>query len=187
MRLSLWVDFTRVGPVLPLQEGVISGKFFLPYSDPVIPVRLPVTASFPHLSHRSWAGTRAGHPSTPWKAFPKISRADMEEEEGSCFQSHAAERMFPGAAGGRPHHTWTERVWQENKSNPEQDGLPKWLSGKESTCQAGDTCSISGSGRLPGEGNGSPLQYSCLGNPKDRGAWGLQSTGSQGSQTQLSD
>ena len=30
---------------------------------------------------------------------------------------------------------------------------------------------ISGSGRIPGEGNGNPLQYSCLGNPMDRGAW----------------
>ena len=51
-------------------------------------------------------------------------------------------------------------------------GLPWWLSGKESTCQAGDAGSIPGSGRSPGEGNGNPLQYSCLGNPMDRGAWG---------------
>ena len=39
---------------------------------------------------------------------------------------------------------------------------------------AGDTKDmglIPGSGRFPGEGNGNPLQYSCLGNPKDRGAW----------------
>ena len=36
---------------------------------------------------------------------------------------------------------------------------------------AGDTGSIPGSGRCPGEGNGNPLQYSCLGNPVDRGAW----------------
>ena len=35
---------------------------------------------------------------------------------------------------------------------------------------AGDACSIPGSGRSPGEGNGNPLQYSCLGNPVDRGA-----------------
>ena len=35
----------------------------------------------------------------------------------------------------------------------------------------GDTDSIPGSGRSPGGGNGSPLQYSCLGNPMDRGAW----------------
>ena len=36
---------------------------------------------------------------------------------------------------------------------------------------AGDSGSIPGSGRFPGEGNGNPLQYSCLGNPMDRGAW----------------
>ena len=37
--------------------------------------------------------------------------------------------------------------------------------------EARDVGSIPGSGRSPGEGNGSPLQYSCLGNPMDRGAW----------------
>ena len=36
---------------------------------------------------------------------------------------------------------------------------------------AGDACSIPRSGRSPGERNGNPLQYSCLGNPKDRGDW----------------
>ena len=46
-----------------------------------------------------------------------------------------------------------------------------WLSGKESVCNARDTDLIPGSGRTPGEGNGNPFQYSCLGNPKDRGAW----------------
>ena len=50
-------------------------------------------------------------------------------------------------------------------------GLPRWLSGKESTCQAGDQGSIPGGGKIPGEGNGNPLQYSCLGNPMDREAW----------------
>ena len=43
--------------------------------------------------------------------------------------------------------------------------------GKESACHAGDPSSIRGSGRSPGEGNGNPLQYSCLENPLDRGAW----------------
>ena len=43
--------------------------------------------------------------------------------------------------------------------------LPQWLSGKESTCNAGDPGSIHGLGRSPGEGNGKPLQYSCLENP----------------------
>ena len=43
--------------------------------------------------------------------------------------------------------------------------------GKSSACKAGDPDSIPGSGRSPGEGNGKPLQYSCLENPMDRGAW----------------
>ena len=50
---------------------------------------------------------------------------------------------------------------------------------KESVCNAGNPGSIPGSGRSLGKGNGNPLQYSCLGNPKDRGASRLWSTGSQ--------
>ena len=42
---------------------------------------------------------------------------------------------------------------------------------KGSACNAGDLGSIPGLGRSPGEGNGNPLQYSCLENPMDRGAW----------------
>ena len=42
---------------------------------------------------------------------------------------------------------------------------------KNSPTSAGDTGSILGSGRSPGEGNGNPLQYPCLGNPMDREAW----------------
>ena len=42
---------------------------------------------------------------------------------------------------------------------------------KESACNAGDTGLIPGSGKSPGEGSGNPLQYSCLENPLDRGAW----------------
>ena len=43
--------------------------------------------------------------------------------------------------------------------------------GKEPACNAGDLGSVSGLGRLPGGRLGSPLQYSCLENPMDRGAW----------------
>ena len=43
--------------------------------------------------------------------------------------------------------------------------------GKESACSAGNLGSIPGSGRYPEEGNGYLLQYSCPGNPMDRGAW----------------
>ena len=49
--------------------------------------------------------------------------------------------------------------------------LPGWLSSKESLCNAGDMALIPGSGRPPGGGHGNPLQYFCLENPMDRGAW----------------
>ena len=49
--------------------------------------------------------------------------------------------------------------------------LPRWLTGKESACNEGDSGMIPGSGRSPGEGNGNPLQYSCLENSMDRGVW----------------
>ena len=53
-------------------------------------------------------------------------------------------------------------------------GLPSWLSGKESTYQCRSPrrwVFDSGWGRSPGGGNGNPIQYSCLGNLMDRGAW----------------
>ena len=49
--------------------------------------------------------------------------------------------------------------------------LPRWLSGKESACQAGDMGSIPGLGRSPGKRNGNPFQYSCLGNLMDIETW----------------
>ena len=54
---------------------------------------------------------------------------------------------------------------------------------KNPLANAEDGCSIPGLGGPPGEGKGNPLQYSCLGNPMDRGPWQLKSMGSQKSQT----
>ena len=50
---------------------------------------------------------------------------------------------------------------------------------KNLTASIGDASSIPGSGRFPGERNGNPLHYSCLGNPMDRGGWWLRSMGLQ--------
>ena len=50
-------------------------------------------------------------------------------------------------------------------------GFPGGSEVKASACNAGDPGSIPGSGRSPGEGNGNPLQYSCLENPMEEGAW----------------
>ena len=67
---------------------------------------------------------------------------------------------------------WTELIGYQKILGviPCAMGLPWWLSGKESAW-AGDGGLILGSGRSPGEGNGNPLQHSCLGNPMDRGTW----------------
>ena len=58
-------------------------------------------------------------------------------------------------------------------------GFPGGLESKASACNVGDPSSISEVGRSPGEGSGNPLQYSCLENPKDRGAWEAAVHGSQ--------
>ena len=50
-------------------------------------------------------------------------------------------------------------------------GFPGGSDSKASACNEGDLGSIPGSGRSPGEGNGKPLQYSCLENPMGGGAW----------------
>ena len=60
---------------------------------------------------------------------------------------------------------WPELNWRDS------EGFPSGSEGKASACNAGDPASIPGLGRSPGEGNGNPLQYSCLENPMDRGAW----------------
>ena len=66
-------------------------------------------------------------------------------------------------------------------------GFPGGSDSEESTCNAGDPGSIPGLGRSPGEGNGNPLQCSCLKNSMDRGAWWATVHGVKKSQTQLSD
>ena len=66
-------------------------------------------------------------------------------------------------------------------------GLPGTSAGKESACNAEDSRSVPGSGRSPGEGNGNPLQYFCLGNHTDRRAWKATVYGVAKSWTQLRD
>ena len=69
----------------------------------------------------------------------------------------------------RVTHTWAAWLLLTNSSciNP---GFPSWLSGKGSPCYAGDVGLYAGS-RFSGVGNSNPLQYSCLGDLTDRGAW----------------
>ena len=68
-----------------------------------------------------------------------------------------------------------------------QSCFPCGPDGKESACNAKDPGSVPGLGRSPGEGSGCPLQYSCLGNAMDRGAWWSTVHGVTKSQTRLSN
>ena len=78
---------------------------------------------------------------------------------------------------------WVDNL--DEQMDPSLNGLinswcfPGASDSKESTCNAGDLGLILGLGRSPGKGNSYPLQYSCLENSMDRGAWWLQSMGSQ--------
>ena len=66
-------------------------------------------------------------------------------------------------------------------------GFPGGSAGKESGCNVGDVGLIAGLGRSPGEGKGYPLQYSCLENPMDGGAWWATVHGVTKSRTGLND
>ena len=109
---------------------------------------------------------------SPW-VTPQVTTVGGGQVGLQLHLGHAvwAEQLFSEAKGITRHIRW---LWMLN--NAPQDARLKPLtfiaqSGKESSCNAGDQGSIPGSGRSPGEGNGNPLQYSCLENPRDGGAW----------------
>ena len=82
----------------------------------------------------------------------------------------------PQRQGAQGIYRVTNEAWPDGL----RYGLPWWLSGKEiHPANARDVGSIPGLGWSPGEGNGNPLQYSCLENPMNRGAWRATSMGSQ--------
>ena len=78
------------------------------------------------------------------------------------------------------------KVYIQYRLNYEYTNTHSGSDGKESACSAGGPGSIPGSGRSPGEGNGNPLQYPCLGNPMDTGAWRAAVYGVAKSRTRLS-
>ena len=101
----------------------------------------------------------------------------------SCCPAPPQDRILTGSLRGQPESGW----WDASRRHLPMDqlGFPCSSIGKESACNAGDPCSIPGLGRSPGEGNGNPLQYSCLENPMDREAWQATVHGVAKSQTRL--
>ena len=78
---------------------------------------------------------------------------------------------FPGGSGGKESACQCKGHRFDPWSRKVQEGFPGGSEVKASASNAGDPGSIPGSGRSPGEGNGNPLQYSCLENPMDGEAW----------------
>ena len=91
------------------------------------------------------------------------------------YQAHPS--LFSPAVSHLPPHFPTPAL-----ASPGGSGVNVYNTGA-----TGDLGSIPGFGRSPGEGNGNSLQYSCLGNPMDKGAWGATVHGVTNSWTRLSD
>ena len=120
-----------------------------------------------------------------------MSKGSMPTWEGV-----GVERLFSGKHnlfGQSTHlkkweaHLQHARIFLDSEISQGVVGLSDDLDGKESACNAGDTCSIPGWGRSPGGGNSNPLQYSCLENSMDRGSWWATVHGVPKNQTQLSN
>ena len=111
---------------------------------------------------------------------------DPLEKEMATHSSILAWKMPWMEEPGRLQSMGLQRVWHDWGTSLSPDSSVS----KESACGAadrGDTGLIPRSGRSPGEGNGNPLQYTCLENPMDRGAWLATVHGVAESRTQLSD
>ena len=110
-----------------------------------------------------------------WGGLPFPTPGDLHNpgiEPASLGSPALAGRFFTVAPPGK-FKVKRSSLWYLLKSIF-RIGLPWWYSGKVSAFNAGvigDVGLIFELGRSPGGGNGNPLQYSCLGNPRDRGAW----------------
>ena len=88
-----------------------------------------------------------------WLNSPQIIQFELAICDSPRYPSGSRQSQIPNS-------NWVIYIW----------GFPGGSDGEESACNVGDLGLIPRLGRSPGEGNGNPLQYSCLGNPMDRGA-----------------
>ena len=147
----------------------------------------------------------------PWDEINVLERRDTRElvflsREEIAWRgpsaSHRPNRGHPGLGPPAPRTVgkWISVVWAapsavsvlcpqwtDTVRKREWSGFSAGSGGEESPCNAGDLSSIPGLGRSPGEGKGYPLQYSCLENPLEGGAWWAIVHGVPKSQTRLSD
>ena len=121
-----------------------------------------------------------------WSWLPFPSHDDLSHPEIKPVCPAVAGGFFTTEPPGKPSETSTSPliVTSYIPFHNSRD-FPHDSSGKESACNARNTGLIPESGRYPWEVNENPLQYSCLGNPMDRGAWWAMTFGVTKCQTQL--
>ena len=122
-------------------------------------------------------------PPTPCSTTNAISTKEYPKRPAWLTFPLIASTNFP--LNMKPPWSFSPSAWSLGRMSP----LLAWGKAevKASTCNVGDLGSIPGSGRSPGEGNGTPLQCSCLENPMDEGAWWAAVHGVAKSRTRLSD
>ena len=132
------------------------------------------------------------HELRPWSGYCSVAKScpTLCNLHGLQQARLPSPSVSPGVCSGScPLSQWCH-PWSGNAHEiwiqPDLLWGPWWLSGKESSCQGRRYSSVLGLGRSPGGGNGNPLQYSCLGNLMNRGAWQATVHGVAKSWTQLS-
>ena len=116
-------------------------------------------------------GLKAANGGLDWLCSSRASR--WENQEGVA-QSCGCTRLVPTGRSGnlrKPRQQGDELQPCIYTGITATAGFPRGSDSTASACNAGDLGSIPGLGRSPGEGNGTPLQYSRLENPMHRGAW----------------
>ena len=118
--------------------------------------------------------------------FPKVWLCTIDSCVQSQYGREVTSQFFSWQLGSGKIHAFQVH-WRKTGGHPYFGGFPGGSGGKESPCSVGDPVSILGSERSAGEGNGYPLQYSCLENPTHREARWATVHGVSESWAQLSD
>ena len=155
----------------------VISSYVVPFSS--YPQSRPASESFPMSQLFTWGGQSTGV-SALASFLPKKSQgwSPLEWTGWISLKSKGLSRVFSNTTVQKHQYkSFAQEDWQWLSKQTRcslllsSQGFPGGSVGKESACNAGDTSLIPESGRSPGEGNGNPLQYSCLRNPMDRGGW----------------
>ena len=165
--------------MLPLGRSVLVGggggseTVFLTFCNASIHGFLFLERGFGSSPLDSWFPKRYFHPWMVVKIdiYAVDMRAVTSYSDTLCHLSSDSSDFYHPFFPENPLKTQWDQRWVRLPNILVPLGLPGSSDGKASACSEGDLGSIPGLGRSPGEGNGNPLQYSCLENSMDGGAW----------------